>query len=283
MTEDKVSAHLLPDIPNQVARLARSQFSPDNFYIRVGDQLENIINIIGLTSSDFSFIPTSFPVSLPLAIIFQHIEEINDQNTALSILNSIEWKYALHLPLHPPSVSPNIFCTIRRSILDDEALTKTFEKLIQSINEILPKSHFLGENNVEQLIWDICDINRISVLRTLLSKALTTLEKECPEFIKSNINTYIYLKYLPSMSHFDVLVPYENVSHDAETIFLDIMNFLDEIKLNNCRKLSGLEDIKNLFDIQNQMISSEIFNSSDTAGLHCGECIVFFNTELGGP
>src|SRR5512140_3732571 len=107
-----------PPIPADIKRAARAVFSSSNFYIRVGEQVAAIFSEPGLEHiAETSASLKAAPHFLPLVTFFQFVEGLTDAQAADAVRSRMDWKFALHLPLHLPIFSPEILCEFRRRVV----------------------------------------------------------------------------------------------------------------------------------------------------------------------
>src|SRR5690606_37098377 len=94
------------EIPSETVSCALQLFPKNNRYLKVGDNLNDILAVIDLQKIDSSVdenIQTVLRLSLLTA--FQFEEKLSDHQTSSAVLRRVDWKYALFLPLNYPRIA----------------------------------------------------------------------------------------------------------------------------------------------------------------------------------
>ncbi len=125
------------DIPEEIRSWGEKQLESDNVYRVIGDQLFSFISWDELTSmySDIGR-PSINPVVLSLVTIFQFLEDIPDRVAAACVKTRLDWKYALHLPLHDSGFHYSDLCNFRKRLANHAKESLIFEQLLEKIKAL---------------------------------------------------------------------------------------------------------------------------------------------------
>jgi len=101
-------------VPEDTRTWGENHLESDNPYRIIGEQLFSFISCDELASmySDIGR-PSINPVILSLVTVFQFLENVPDRVAALWVKIRLDWKYALHLPLHDPGFHYSDLCNFR--------------------------------------------------------------------------------------------------------------------------------------------------------------------------
>ena len=105
---------LVPQIPEQTARVARAAFKKGNLFMQMHDSFGTFF-----TDEQFQDLfptrgqPAEAPWRLALVTIFQFVEDLSDRQAADAVRSRLDWKYALALELEV--AAPETSAPVRRS------------------------------------------------------------------------------------------------------------------------------------------------------------------------
>ena len=91
---------IIPDIPEETARVAQAAFPKGNLDMKMRDAWEGIYSdeqLVDLYPADGQ--PSIAPWRLALVIVMQSVENLSDRQAAEAVRDRIAWKYALRLEL----------------------------------------------------------------------------------------------------------------------------------------------------------------------------------------
>ncbi len=97
---------IIPDIPEETARVAQAAFPKGNLYMKMRDAWEGIYSdeqFVDLYPADGQ--PSIAPWRLALVIVMQYVENLSDRQAAEAVRDRIAWKYALSLELENPGLT----------------------------------------------------------------------------------------------------------------------------------------------------------------------------------
>jgi hypothetical protein len=185
----------------------------------------------------------------------------------------VDWKYALHLPLHPPVIQEDALCEFRRRLFDNPALLDDFQNLIAQLLILKPSwSGRFQELKSEEVLRTVCSTNYASTVREAIHRTLEVLAVRFPEWLKKIVPPQWYGRYtnLASMS----LVGNEEKLIEAG--IADINHLLQQIHRFGTPALEELEEVCVLGRISSQYIqkqSRELKNDKNTASSrYCNFC-----------
>lgn len=254
----------IPTIPSEIFRLASNNFDSNNFYIRVGSNLEKII--MGINFKKIQLITQTEVVilTLPFITFFQYLEKLTDKTALDSIHYRTEWKFALHLPISPPVMGNTILCEYRRFLLEDDKRVKEYQRLIHRLIALLPQGND-QHISAEQMLKCICELNQKDVAVSVLSEALTILKLNHPKWLTKHENPRLYARYLPATSLYDVLIPHDFSQFQLEDVLNDIDFLVKEVEFSGSAEIKNLKEIVTVSQLASQLrkIRSGKQNASD--------------------
>lgn len=184
----------IPAVPPEIARPVRAVFGSNNFYLRVGDQLETILDAVrtaNLMTIDRPLM-AEVPV-LALVTFFQYAEGLSDVQAADAMRTRLEWKYALHLPVVMPVVPEAALCRYRQELLFDPVALREMEALAKRLSRL---GHMQLTVPVKsQLLRSVCALNRLLWLYQAMERAVELLARRQPEWLGEIARPYWYTLY----------------------------------------------------------------------------------------
>jgi transposase len=256
---------LTPPIPKETERSARAAFSSRNFYILTGEHLESILEDIQPKSL------LEVGIALPQITFFQFLEGLTDAQAIEAIRTRLDWKFALHLPVYPPTFHESGLCKFRQRTLGDQQLQLEFQSLIDHLVTFNPPLNDRFQSFIIlELLSYVCTINRLNWMQVSMSQMLEVLAVRFPDWLRKITLPHWYGRYthtmtgnLPDQSEFSM-----------EEIAADIDHLLDEIHRSSPLGISELQEVKALERVWKQQIKKpltdkhEILNPKD-----CAYCI----------
>lgn len=184
----------IPAVPPEIARPVRAVFGSNNFYLRVGDQLEALL--AGVRTASLLAVERPFLTDVPvlaLVTFFQYVEGLSDVQAADALRTRLEWRYALHLPVVTPNIPDTAFCRYRHDLLIDPVAQREMETLVQRLFRL-----GFGQPPVpvgSQLLASICALNRLLWLYQGMERAVELLASRKPEWLGEIARPYWYTLY----------------------------------------------------------------------------------------
>jgi transposase len=253
-----LKSSILPPIPYDTLRAARSVFHTSNSYITVGDRINELLDNIHREKYNRSISRgRGEPLDLsPLISIFQYKERLNDQQAAEAVRFRIDWKYALHLPNLHPGIPPSMLCHFRIQVFTQPETQAFF----QAVLDQLQLTGFLEagiEVQADKVCLANCALNRYARVLESMQTALETLARSDPELLRRIAAPSWYSRYrsLPHTihSHFDR----EEPQTAAEAVGKDIERLIDEIETRDPSKLSTIPEVSVLRHVLDDQFKSQ--------------------------
>jgi transposase len=262
----------IPPIPRETERRARVIFGRKNFYILVGDSLESILeDIQAKCLLEAGVIPAQIT-------IFQFLEGLIDDHAIEAVRTRLDWKFALHLPVYPPTLHESALCEFRQRVLNNLAYQHEFQKLIDHFVRLNPPlNNCLGDFNNLKLLSNICSINNLERVQAAMTQVLEALAVRFPEWLRIVVLPHWFGRYNHSPSGIEMgnwLNPQE---FSIQEIAVDIDYLLDEIHRSNTPEISELQAVRTLEHIWQQQIQKKYQTTEEIPGISkwndCDSCI----------
>jgi hypothetical protein len=238
----------IPPIPPETARLAKSVFGAGNFYIRVGERGEAILERVQFegTSETGSLNKTSLGL-LAMVTFFQFIEGLTDHQALDALRTRIDWKYALHLPLHTPAFQQMALCLLRQRILGDPASQREFQKLFDQLIQLSPPTLKRPEEFESlHLVSTICLMNRLEWAQEGMIRAIQALAISDSAWLRLFALPHWYGRYkhpIPSFDPYASMQQQESLLHETGK---DIQYLLEQIHQSGSPEIHELPEIRAL-------------------------------------
>lgn len=240
-------SRVLPSIPRETFRAASASFGRGNFYIQVGEHLDNILGEVYRPNSleRCGGLSKEEQLSLALITFFQFVEGLTDVQASDAVRTRIDWKFALHLSLLPRTLDENALCRFREEILSNAADQQAYQVLIDGLVRAVPllPNHFQRLKSLD-LVSQVCSVNRWNQIHQAMIRALEVLAARFPQWLRAIALPHWYGRYNPAMARFDgsVLAGQQQIS--IEDIGSDIQLLLEKIHQSGPQEISELHELR---------------------------------------
>lgn len=184
-------------LPANIARAAKSVFNIENLYLTIGDQLDSLFGDLNLDDLDaFGEKPASVLFILAMVTLFQFAENLPDRQAADAVRTRLDWKYALHLPMHYPGVDSSALIEFRKRLRLDRAGQFIFQRMLTRVAE----SGLLGNGNrrradVVDVLMAVDALSRVEEAAEATSLAIEALASTEPEWLRTISLPHWYERY----------------------------------------------------------------------------------------
>ena len=253
----------VPDIPTETFVSARKVYNAQHIYLRIGDQLENI-----LVKVDLSLLnpcpDEANDTALRLALItaFQYAELLSDQAASEATLRRMDWKYALYLPLQHPGISTFALCEFRHNLFARPLALREFSRLLAQLGDMGLYTR-IEKVSLEPIktISSICQITRLSRLNQAMKTALSVLVAVDPDWLRANARPHWYERYKTGRLAAPIQSGLPSAVDEANQLGVDMYQLLHALQQSNAPHLNNLIEIRylaQLWEEQYQKNGTEI-------------------------
>lgn len=168
---------------SNTTRTALELYSQNNCYMRIGDDIESIVSSVDISKLDpANRLTLESSIRLILVTAFQLVECLPDALAVRGVLNRVDWKYALDLPMGHLGITAFDLCRFRQDLFSSKTALKEFGRLLNHFRAVnlFPSNPGLRMNPVDAVIT-ICLVNRNYALheaRKAILNLLITTESE---------------------------------------------------------------------------------------------------------
>jgi transposase len=191
-----MSARTVRPIPNDTASAGKAFFKKGTFYQNVGDQLGELCRDCepdsGLGASEpHVTIPLLF-----LVTVFQYLENLSDSQAAAAVLNRLDWKYALHLPLISLGFDQNELDEYHRKLLADPTVRKCLNGVLERVRNLYEASSKDAKTvNTTSMLEAVSTLNRYAQVVRAIRLALDELATCHPDWLKKTVLPHWFQRY----------------------------------------------------------------------------------------
>jgi transposase len=191
-----IQSSLFPPLQNETIRAAET-VSGKNIYLTIGDQFKQLLADIELPSLDPAGTwSASTLAALALVTVFQFAEDLPDRLAAEAARTRPDWKYALHLSLNQPGISPSMLCEFRQSLLRSPAARQTFQQVFDRLAETDLLSKANGRQTAaSEVVAVVCGVSRLERLIEAIRMALEVVAATEPEQLRMITLPHWYERY----------------------------------------------------------------------------------------
>lgn len=226
---------------SKTTRTARDLYSQKNCYIRIGDELESIISAVDISKLDpANRLTLESSIRLILVTAFQLAECLPDALAVRSVLNRVDWKYALDLPMGHLGITSLDLCHFRQDLFASKKALNEFGRLLNHLQSVNLFANTPGVKlNPGDAIFTICLINRNYTLHEARNAIINLLITTESEGAVRSIGPCWYDRYKLgplASSHYPSV---EDLKKDNQRINSDIQNM---VILVNKYKISSVSE-----------------------------------------
>ena len=243
----------IPPIPRETERSARAIFGRRNFYILAGENLESILEEI---QPEWLL---EAGIVLPQITFFQFLEGLTDAQAIEAVRTRLDWKFALHLPVYPPTFHESELCEFRQRAFRDQRFQREFQSLIDYLVTFNPplNDRFQSFLILEMLSY-VCSINRLNWIQVTMSQMLEVLAVRFPDWLRKVSLPHWYGRYNHVPANLEAGSWPGQPEFSMEEIAADIDHLLDEIHRSSPLGISELQEVRALERIWKQQIKKTL-------------------------
>jgi len=186
-------------IPGDTASVGKAFFRRGAFYRNVGDQLGELCRDCepepgrGVSEPHVT-IPLLF-----LITVFQYLESLSDSQAVDAVLNRVDWKYALHLPLISLGFDPRELDEYHRKVLADPTVLECLNGLLERVRSLYDASPKDPKTlNTTSMLEAVSTLNRYSQVVRAMRLALEELATHHPDWLKKTVLPHWFERYARS-------------------------------------------------------------------------------------
>lgn len=236
-------------LPSETAQLAKTVFNPEDPYLYLGDHITRIVE--GLSTNKLEKNPddkNKTMLLLAVITIMQYNEGFNDTQAAEAVSVRLDWKYALHLPLHYIYISQESLCEFRSRVRKDPEAKEVFQELLKRLiygNYLKGKVRLLDSAN--QVISELCSLNRLMMLRSSFYALLESVAACKPDWLRSIALSHWYERYFRMSDQAFQNMTVEKLQAQASAIGKDCVYLLEAVEQAGVPCPACLQECQNLW------------------------------------
>jgi len=238
----------LGGIPVDTYQAARQIYNPSHIYLLIGDQTDELFDRIDLQlSGHFAFHDDAMISRVSMVTAFQYAESIPDIVASDATRKRMDWKYALHLPVHHQGVPVQAMCAFRQSMYCSQNALQEFGRLLEHLEKIglyakAPRDPLTSSS----VLRTVCQITRLNQLRTGMKAALSLLASTAPDWVRSNMPPHWYGRYKTGQLHHPADMSQQEMQDEAEKIGADIHFLLTVLHEQKMTRLFDQAEIQHI-------------------------------------
>ena len=181
-----------PKMLTETKRTARRLYSHKNIYLLIGDQLDSLLNPLDLSRLDpGNRLSMESCIRLALVTAFQLAERLPDELAAKAVLERVDWKYALELPIEHLGISGTDLCAFRKDLFSSPSAMNEFGLLLSNLNTLglFTNLQFSRLQPADALVT-ICQINHLYEMNQMMKTAFNLLVSSEPDLVSDHFSTY---------------------------------------------------------------------------------------------
>ncbi len=191
-----MSARTVRPIPEDTVSAGKAHFKKGTFYRNVGDQLGDICKECDTDPGRSASEPHVTIPLLFLITVFQYLENLSDSQATAAVLNRVDWKYALHLPLVSLGFEQNELDEYHQQLIADPTVFQCLNGLLERVRNLYdshPKD--LKKVDTASMLDAVHTLNRFSQMVRAMRLALDELAIYHPDWLKRTVLPHWFQRY----------------------------------------------------------------------------------------
>jgi hypothetical protein len=237
-----------PQIPDETFQAARKMYNLQHVYLRIGDELETILENLDLTLFDpTAGLKQDMVFRLALVTAFQYAETLPDPAGSEATLKRMDWKYALYLPVQFPGIRSASLSEFRHNLSASPKGLKEFDCLLHRL-EAFGLYRGLADRLPEsaEVLSIICKITRINRLNQAMKEALGAIVSIDHDWLRVHALPHWYERYKTGRSGSPEQAENSQLLEEARLLGSDISWLLNVLERQNAVELSRQPEIRRL-------------------------------------
>lgn len=236
-------------VPAETATAARKIYNIQHIYLRIGDELDSILQGIDLAQLDPSASLNSDAVyRLALVTAFQYAELLPDPLAEQATTRRMDWKYALRLPIQHPGMAEAALCNFRQNLFSFPNSAKEYSRLLAALGQCglfaRSDSQSLG---AAQVLTTVCKITRLYWLNQGMRAALSALAAVAPEWLSEVALPHWYEHYKTDQEGgAQFQAAFADPLQEANTLGADASRLLNALRQQKSLEYIQLDEIVHL-------------------------------------
>ncbi len=241
------------EIPAETSQLARQLYARTNIYLAIGDATDALVEGIDIHLLDPSAsLDAASIFRLALVTAFQNAESIPDMEASNATRKRIDWKYALHLPLHHRGIAAQALCAFRQNLYCSLQALKEDHRLIARLVKLgLALRGGQAPVSAEDALLTVCQLSRLHLLYTGMKAALGLLASASPEHFRAGMPPYWYERYKGGRLFPEVLSSRQEIQNEALRLGADMRRLLAMVEEPELASLAGQAEFTRIAGLMN--------------------------------
>ena len=180
-----LNAEIIPAVPENTVRIAKSAFPKGNIYMKMRDELGTFYQ-----DSDFAELfstrgqPAYSPWRLALIIVMQFAEGLSDRQAAEAVRSRIDWKYALSLELEDSGFDFSILSEFRLRLVEKKRESALLDKMLERFKDKgWIKARGKQRTDSTHILANVRHLNRLESVTETLRATLNEIAKVNPKWL----------------------------------------------------------------------------------------------------
>jgi transposase len=244
---------MFPPIPENTIRTARASYGKGNIYLRLGDQLNELIS--RLNSNLLIFQSDGYSGTLLAALtLVQYVEGLTDVELTESLPGRIDLRYALHLPTPGPRIDPFTLCAFRQRVLMNHPYHLLLEEIFKVLYPELVPDEAEKNPEISVIVRSIC-VNTIrACVVEAMFHAIEALSANHFTWLRQVAPPHWYERYSPSLLMFNSGLSIKQKDYSPNDLRTDIEYLLQTADQSASQTINEVPEIKTLRSMWDQLL-----------------------------
>ena len=257
-------------IPADTYKAAREIYNLQHVYLQIGDQFEQIFagaNLQRINPRLHASQQTAARLSLVSA--FQYAEGLPDPVASEASRKRMDWKYALHLPVHHQGFLSTMLCSFRQELYASSQALAELDYILEQLQSFgLFREATEVPLRAVSVLPVVCQFTRLNNLTLGIKKAISILSAYEPRWLMNNMPPYWYGRYKTGPLRQVSTASDAEMQKEAVRLGEDIQYLLNQLQEQGMTKILDLPEIQNV----KHLLAEEFITDEDGFHWQRSEC-----------
>lgn len=248
---------MLPLIPQDTARAARTLYGRGNLYLKLGDRLNTLISKLNPQLLTIK-LHGNAGTFLAVLTIIQYVEELSDLELAGSLQQRVDLRYALHLPTPGPGFDPYLPCTFRFKVLTEQRYQSLFEEIFKKLYPEIASNHGSKSPDTMHVVKAICANTIRAFIVKSMFRCIEALSANYFHWLRQIALPHWYTRYGHSWMMVGSGASTQQKELTLEEVAGDIEHLLNEASQSSSLEINELSEIKILRSVWGHLSNCQL-------------------------
>jgi len=265
---------VFPPVPADTAQAARNAIASGEAYFILSQEMASLYALCPRSEGEVT--SEEDPVVFmrhAVVTVLQEAEAMTDRCAERATRSSLNWSYALHLPLNASGIPAHELCLFRQKLFSNAAAHAAFQAIREDVMGLQLWPNLLRrEGEGRDGISYVCRLNQTAWFVEALGRALEAIASYSPDLLRRLALPHWYTQYATDLSDELAIASSSDVESAYQAVMKDISHLLTGLALYSDEEPGRLPEVRRLR--RSWQLDCERCDLRDRACVFCDKCVV---------